>query len=144
MANVAGQFAGIVHFEVPAANARALADALATLEASGLRIVIAISDATTAPRHRRTVKLDLIGNDRPGIMRDLSTSLADRGVSIEELHTEIVSAAMSADRLFKVSAVLAVPDALSDDALRRALEALANEMMVDIELGDPAARPLPG
>ena len=44
---------------------------------------------------------------------------------------------MSADRLFKVSALLAVPDSLSDEALKRALEALANEMMVDIALGEP-------
>jgi methionyl-tRNA formyltransferase len=139
MAALAGQFAGIVHFEVPEANARPLADALATLEAQGLRIVIARSDPPP-PQRRRTVKLDLVGNDRPGIVRDLSTSLAERGVSIEELDTEIVSAAMSADRLFKVKAILAVPDALPDDELRRGLEALANEMMVDIALGDPAPR----
>jgi glycine cleavage system regulatory protein len=69
-------------------------------------------------------------------MRDLSARLAERGVSIDELHTEIASAAMSAENLFRVRAVLVVPDALSDDELRRSLEALANEMMVDIALGD--------
>ena len=69
-------------------------------------------------------------------MRDLSARLAERGVSIDELHTEIASAAMSAENLFKVKAALIVPDALSDDELRSGLEALANEMMVDIALGD--------
>ena len=69
-------------------------------------------------------------------MRDLSARLAERGVSIDELHTEIASAAMSAENLFKVKAALIVPDALSDEDLRRSLEALANEMMVDIALGD--------
>jgi glycine cleavage system regulatory protein len=43
---------------------------------------------------------------------------------------------MSAENLFKVKAALIVPDALSGRALRRSLEALANEMMVDIALGD--------
>ena len=71
-------------------------------------------------------------------MRDLSAALAEHGVSIDELHTEIASAAMSAENLFKVKAALVVPHALSDDALRRGLEALANEMMVDIALGDEA------
>lgn len=137
MASLAGQFAGIVHLEVPDAHAEALAAALSALEASGLHIAIAGGEGLGAPAHRRSVKLDLFGNDRPGIMRDLSSCLADRGVSIEKLHTEIVSAAMSADHLFKVSAYLAVPDSLPDDALRRALEALANEMMVDIALGEP-------
>ena len=137
MASLAGQFAGIVHLEVPETNAAALAAALSALQASGLHIAIAGGEASGAPVPRRSVKLDLFGNDRPGIMRDLSSCLAERGVSIERLHTEIVSAPMSADQLFKVSASLAVPDTLSDDALRRGLEALANEMMVDIALGEP-------
>jgi len=138
MASLAGQFAGIVHFEVPAENARALADALAGLESAGLRVVIAESDAKAPPRNRRIVRLELVGLDRPGIMRDLSAALAEHGVSIDELHTEIASAAMSAENLFKVKAALVVPHALSDEALRRGLEALANEMMVDIALGDEA------
>jgi glycine cleavage system regulatory protein len=136
MASLAGQFAGIVHFEVPAERAGALADALAGLESAGLRVVIAASDAKAAERDRRVVRLELVGQDRPGIMRDLSAALAERGVSIDELHTEIASAAMSAENLFKVNAALVVPDTLSDEALRRGLEALANEMMVDIALGD--------
>jgi glycine cleavage system regulatory protein len=96
--------------------------------------VIARSDATAAPVDRRLVKLELVGHDRPGIVRDLSTTLADRGVSIEELHTEIVSGAMSAEHLFKVRASLLVPANLTNEALRQGLEALANEMMVDLAL----------
>jgi len=76
-------------------------------------------------------------------MRDLSAALAEHGVSIDELHTEIASAAMSAENLFKVKAALVVPHALSDEELRRGLEALANEMMVDIALAD-AAEAAPG
>ena len=143
MASLAGQFAGMVHFEVPAENAGALAKALAGLESAGLRVVIAESDAKSAPRDRRIVRLELVGQDRPGIMRDLSARLAERGVSIDELHTHIASAAMSGETLFKVKAVLAVPDVLSDDDLRRGLEALANEMMVDISLGGDEADGLP-
>ena len=139
MASLAGQFAGMVHFEVPAENARALAEALAGLESAGLRVVIAESDAQAPPGNRRIVQLDLVGQDRPGIMRDLSARLAERGVSIDELDTEIASAAMSAESLFKVKAALIVPDALSNEELRRSLETLANEMMVDIALGDTEA-----
>ena len=138
MASLAGQFAGIVHFEVPAENARSLAAALAGLESAGLRVVIAESDVKAPQPKRRVVQLELVGQDRPGIMRDLSAALAERGVSIEELHTEIASAAMSAENLFKVKASLAVPDTLADNALRRSLESLANEMVVDILLGDEA------
>ncbi len=66
MANLAGQFAGIVHFEVPTENADALSDALRGLEASGLRIVIAKSMVPPALDGRRVVMLELVGPDRPG------------------------------------------------------------------------------
>ncbi len=139
MASLAGQFAGMVHFEVPPENADALAAALRALESPELRIVIEKSDGTAAPAGRRLVKVELVGHDRPGIVRDLSGALAQRGVSIEELHTEIVSGAMTAEHLFKVKAVLLVPKAVSNDDVRHALEALANEMMVDVALGGDGA-----
>jgi len=146
MASLAGQFAGIVHFEVPDQNAESIAGALRGLVSSGLHVVIAMGDSNAVPAGRRIVRLELVGNDRPGIVRDLSGSLARRGVSIEELHTEVVSAAMSAGQLFRVKALLAVPEALSNDDLRRELEALATEMMVDIELDSHAsgAEPIGG
>lgn len=139
MASLAGQFAGIAHFEVSDQNAEPLASALRGLGSSGLHVVIGRGDAETVSGPRRMIRLELVGHDRPGIVRELSGCLAGRGVSIEELHTEIASAAMSAERLFKVKALLTVPDALADDELRRELEALANEMMVDIEVGEPAS-----
>ena len=136
MAGLAGQFAGIVHFQVPDEKLEPLAAALRALSADELVVVIAESDAVTSPSPQRMVQLELVGNDRPGIVRDFSGCLARRGVSIEELHTEFVSAPMSADPLFKVNALLAVPAELSDAQLKSELEGLATEMMVDFEF-DP-------
>lgn len=136
MANLAGQFAGMVHFEVPGEKADALSAALLALESAGLRVVIARGPAGACAQPRRRVRLELVGHDRPGIVRELSGSLARRGVSIEELETHVASAAMSGEHLFKVKALLAVPSHLPNAELRRALEALANEMMVDVEMED--------
>src|SRR5207253_5967426 len=80
----------------------------------------------------------LVGHDRPGIVRELSGSLARRRVSIEDLHTEIVSGATPAEQLFKVKALLVVPEQVPNDELRRALEPLMKEMTVDIALGENA------
>jgi len=135
MASLAGQFAGMVHFEVPTENAEALAAALRGLESSGIRVVIEKSEAPLAPAGRRVVTLELAGPDRPGIVRDLSHSLADRGVSIAELHTEIVNGATPSSQQFKIKALLVVPEALANDELQRALQALALEMSADIALG---------
>ena len=140
MANLAGQFAGIVHLEVPAENADALSNALSALESTGLRVVIARSEPAAAPAGRRAVRLELAGPDRPGIVRDLSTSLAERGVSIEDLHTEVVDGAAGAGHVFRVRALLFVPNAITNEALERALDALATEMKVDLALGEGAAR----
>ena len=133
MASLAGHFAGMVHFEVAAERADALASALRELERSGLSVVIARSEAEPRSAGMRMVRLELVGHDRPGIVRELSGSLARLGVSIDELHTRVASAAMSGESLFKMQTQLAVPASVSKDELRRAIEALANEMMVDVE-----------
>ncbi len=138
MANLAGQFAGMVRFEVADERVDALSAALSALESAGLRVVITRSTAGTGQAPRRRVRLEVVGHDRPGIVRDLSASLAARGVSIEELETGVASAAMAGGSLFKLKALLAVPESLPDAELRRGLESLANEMMVDVELGWPA------
>lgn len=133
LASLAGQFAGMAHFEVEDEKADALASAFRTLESSGLTIVIAKGVGPTARGSTRRLKLDLVGHDRPGIVRELSGSLARLGVSIDELHTQVTSAAMSGEPLFKMKALLAVPDSVTTSALREGLEALAGEMMVDLE-----------
>jgi len=139
MASLAGQFAGMVHFEVQAAQSDALAAAFRQLEGAGLQILVAKSGGATASGPVRRVRLELVGHDRPGIVRDLSAALAKLGVSIDELHTQVASAAMSGDELFKVKALLAVPAEVSNATMRQALEDLANEMMVDLEAADSLA-----
>lgn len=136
MASLAGQFAGMVRFEVAAEKAQPLAAALAALESPGLSVVIAAGRDVPAPVAGRMLELDLVGLDRPGIVRDISRALADAGISIDELQTEIVSGAMSGESMFQARARLSVPAGVATDDLRRALESLANELMVDITLGD--------
>lgn len=141
MNHFADQFAGIVHFQVSPEHAEALAEALQKLEASGLQVKIVRNDAPPVPSGRRMLKLELEGPDRPGIVRLLSTSLAERGVSIEDLHTEIVNKHDAEHHVFHVRALLVVPQTLADDTLRSMLETLASELMLDIGLD--AHEPLP-
>ena len=138
MARLAGEFAGMVHFEVPRENADALAAALAGLEGSGLRVAIAKSEADQRPGMPRGVTLELIGDDRPGIVASLTRILAERGVSIDHLHTELLGAGGHAPRRFKVMAHLRVPPGVSGATLRHELDALAVEMQLDVALGDSA------
>ena len=132
MASLAGQFAGIVRWEVPEETAEAMSAALRVLEASDLRIVIARVERAQAQGDRRLVDLELVGQDRPGIVQEISRALLDRDVSIEALETEFTSGAWSGEPLFKAVALLSVPHALAIETLQSALESLANEFMVDL------------
>ena len=136
MSSLAGQFAGIVHFQVPAANVAALTAALNELEALGLRVVVASGSGVMAQSGVRVLKLELVGQDRPGIVRDISRALAELGISIQELTTELSSAAMSGEHLFIAHALLHVPVTVATGDLSRVLEALANELMVDVTLDE--------
>ena len=60
--------------------------------------------------------------------------MAALDVSIVELETETTSAPMAGELLFAARAVLQPPAGVDLDRVRDALEELANELMVDIEL----------
>ncbi|HYD47408.1 MAG TPA: ACT domain-containing protein [Terriglobales bacterium] len=136
MARLAGKFAGILRASVPADQCETVTAELGRLEQRGLKVTIERSDETEAPKTTRRLKLELIGDDHPGIVREIARALAERGINVEELHTELVSAPMSGDVLFKASALLAAPASLSVDALRDKLEELANDLVVDVTLAD--------
>src|SRR5512144_2151370 len=139
MAHLAGQFAGILRVEVPDEKAAALADALRKLEARGLRLAVEAGPQPAAAATRRTLVVDLVGLDRPGIVREVSRVLAERGVNIEELVTDRTPAAMSAELLFRSRARVNVPDGLDAAELRARLEKLAQDLMVQVTLEEPEA-----
>ena len=85
----------------------------------------------------RHLRLELLGSDRPGIIREISAALALRGINVDELRTEVVSAPMSGELLFRASAELWIPPTLDLEVLRKDLEALAHELMVDVDLDEP-------
>lgn len=139
MNRLAGEFAGTVHFEVPREHEQAFTEALRQLESSGLQVVIASSGGASVPASLRGFELELVGDDRVGIVSRLTKLLAERAVSIENIHTEIVRSGVSGKQTFKIGAHLLVPAALAVDDLRRELGALASEMMLDIALGEKPA-----
>jgi methionyl-tRNA formyltransferase len=140
MSRIAGEFAGMVHLEVPRAAAAGLTTALAALESSGLKVQVATSDASAnVPAGFRGFELELMGEDRVGIVSQVTTLLAERGIGIENLHTEISRAGVAERGTFKIGAHLLLPAAVNVEVLRQDLGALALEMLLDITLGERAA-----
>lgn len=135
MARLAGKFAGIVLVAVPDDRADALVQALGPLSADGLLDVTAERGRLNDdPPASTRLSLELVGADRPGIVHDITRVLAEHHVSIEELHTDTRPAPMSGDMLFEARATMVAPHSVPIDELRAVLEALADELMVDIAL----------
>ena len=95
-------------------------------------------ERTDEPVEQQSLRLhlDLLGADHPGIVAEVSASLADRRVSIDELSTDVREAPMAGGTLFEAHAVLTAPASTSTEELRSMLEGLADELMVEIRLSE--------
>ncbi len=138
MARLAGQFAGILLVIVPDSDVDAFATELQTLERDNLRLTIQRTGPEDAVQ-ARTLRLELVAHDRPGIVRDITRVLAERKVNIVELTTKVTSGSFSAEQMFQAVARLRMPDGVTAEELKEVLEHLGNELMIDIALGDPPA-----
>jgi len=133
MSRLGGEFAGIICVEVSADAEPALTRDLAGLSARGLTVVCR-SSGGGAGGSKRFASLELVGHDRPGIVRDISQALARAGANVEELTTSCESAAMSGEPLFKASVKIGLPDGCDVASIRRELEEIAANLLVDISI----------
>ena len=142
MARVAGQFAGIVVVSAPDDQVASLTASFGAITAQGLldvQVAIASGTDNDTTDGDGVMSLQLVGQDRPGIVSEISAALATRNVSILELETQTTSAPMSGESLFEARATLRIPPELSHDELRDVLEDIANELMVDLDIGESSA-----
>lgn len=135
--HLGGHFAGIVRAEIDEPRQTELLAALRGLEDKGLHVVVHHSGdpAAASPASAAgglTAKLEVMGHDRPGIVREIASALAARGVNVEELATERVSAAMTGDPMFVARAEVQLPPGLEASVLRAALEKIAADLMVEL------------
>ncbi|MBU1801651.1 ACT domain-containing protein [Nocardioides sp.] len=138
MARLSGKFAGIALVEVPETAIAALEQSLGEL--AGLDVRVERIEHADAERDVVPLHLHLLGQDRAGIVAEISAALAARGVGIDELSTDVREAPMAGGTLFEVEARLSIPRSTSLGDVRADLERLADELMVDLDLG-PAPAP---
>ena len=131
-ARLGGQYVGSVLVALPTGGLPDLKRAAARMDAGGFHISIeAASESAASPG--RTLGFELVGKDRTGIVREVSTALAGLGVSIDRLDTATEEGAMFGGTMFRARAQVLVPDAVSFDTVRAALEEISGEIMVDFE-----------
>lgn len=131
LAELAGVFAGVIEISVTPERAGVLQSALRELDGL-LTIAVHTGSDAVAPHESRHLSIRVLGNDRPGIVREVSQALSAHGISIEDLTTTTQDAAMAGGRLFEASVTADVPASVDLDAMRTDLERIATEIQVDI------------
>jgi glycine cleavage system regulatory protein len=131
MSHLAGKFAGILQISVPTDQVDELTTALQALQSDGLQISIEkVDQAKSTPS--TILSLELLGQDRPGIIRDITEQLARLNVNIEELESQVKEASMSGGTLFCAQLKLGLPEGVTSDAVQDSLESMSDQFMVDL------------
>ncbi len=132
LAELAGAFAGIVLVSIPDERVEQFTAALEGLEGM-LRVTAhgGVADAE-AQAGERLLEATVLGNDRPGIVRDVSAAIAAHALSIDTFRSRTLDAPMSGGTLFEATVTVSLPAAADAETLTSALEALAGEIQVDL------------
>lgn len=136
--HLGGHFTGIVRVEVEEDRLGELLTGLRSVEAPHLHIAVhdtrLAGDESAAAAPGPLATLEVIGHDRPGIVRAIARALAERGVNVEELSTERSSAPMSGEPMFRARATVALPSGVDAAGLRRELERIGADLLVEVRL----------
>ncbi len=137
MLRLAGQFAGMVQVVLAEEAVERLENGLSDLEAAGLQSRLHHAGASGADSETGGVfDLEVVGQDRQGIVSTISGALARLGVNVIELATDCGEAPMGGGRIFTSHARLRVPSDLGPDELRDAVEKIASDLMVELTPAD--------
>lgn len=130
LSHLAGFFAGILQIEVAAEHAETLTAALQQMPE--LDIHIHHGENTQLDEHK-LLKFVITGNDRPGIVRELSSVIKHKGTNIVHFESSKQSAPNWGVPLFTAIATVELPEDLNKEEVIYALEAIATDVVVDVE-----------
>lgn len=137
LSQLAGKFAGLVQVSLPTQNSEPLQAALQALQAKGLSVRVTAAGGTGDQAvNAQLLQLAILGPDRPGIVREISAALACQSINVIDMHSHVSSAPMSAELLFHANVEAEVPEDTDLEELTDRLDQIADEMDVDIHLGN--------
>ncbi len=130
-ANLSGMFSGMVHVSLDQSNEASLSEAVSDLQSESMQIsVTPVNAIGSSPEALLEVKV--VGADRKGIVREVSSILSSLGINLEALETQVAPAPMSGEPTFSAIAEVSIPKNLDIDRLRDALEQLSDDLIVEI------------
>jgi len=132
MAQLAGHFTGILRVECPEEMVASLLEALRNLGTSGLTVHAVEETAPTTTRDR-CLSFDIMGNDRPGIIKALAAAIAAAGGNVEKLNSDLESAPMAGHPVFHATGIVCVAPDFDQQSLVTALENLGPDLSVSVQ-----------
>ncbi len=133
MSQLAGEFAGIVHVEIELDKRKDLETALGNLSSEGIDITVRQAGSELSDSDYRMHEIEIFGNDRQGIVAEVSKLFSEKSINILEFDTSINEASMTGGMFFHADAVIAVAKDTNLDDLQDKLHSLADELSLDIE-----------
>ncbi|MGF1730263.1 glycine cleavage system protein R [Photobacterium kasasachensis] len=130
LSKLAGQFAGILQIEVADQYIPVLSQSLSKLD--GLQIHIVEDDSKAVPvttLHNLTVT----GNDRLGIVKEVTAKLNQLGININKLKTDTQSAPNWGYPIFSANFQLELPSELALETVQDELEQLSDDLNIDVD-----------
>lgn len=136
LSRLGGKYVGSVLVEIDEDKLPVLESQIRAVDAAGLHVSIASAGEEPATQGH-PVSIELVGQDRLGIVREVTTVLANLGVNIEDFGSSTENSSWSGERLFRATARLSIPADTSFEQVRTALEAISGEIMVDLTITPP-------
>ena len=135
MVRLGGDFAMLVFVTAPEKKIEGLRKSLADVHYSNFDVHSRLSEVVDPVETGvKPCAITVLGADHIGIIHQVASYLAEQGINVENMTTEVVAAPMSGSPLFTMSAVVQVPPQLNTDDLREALEFIGDEMGVDTKV----------
>jgi glycine cleavage system regulatory protein len=137
LSQLGGLYVGSVLVELDSGSIEALRSAVRAVDAQGLevRVVSATGGASAAGE---ALQIGLVGQDRPGIVNQVTAVLSELGANIEAFESWVSAEPHSGIPLFHMEARLRLPPELPVARAQSALQEISAEIMVDISVTVPA------
>ncbi len=135
MSQLDGKFAGLARISVEEDKLASLKAALVTFSENKFALNIEdVEKSATAELNK--YQLSILGNDRPGIVHEVTATLASHQINLLEMSSNVSPAAMTGAPMFSCEAIVEVATELDISAVDRQLTEIADQLGVDIQFDE--------
>lgn len=132
LSHLGGKFSGLILAEFPAEAIDVACNQLNTLSELTLDIRAELLADDTANKQR--IDIEVIGNDKAGIIHEITDTLSRSLVNVETLDSQIEAAPMSGGDIFRANIVAGMPESIDIADIQEALESIAADLMVELTI----------